>query len=198
MNYTLNNLSRFSFYEENDVALESYKTMKLTMDNFAKVSRFYTDRIDVESDLKKIIAIEKEYVKKIDEFYSLIEDDKYSIPDTLFKKYIPNFISFIGVSLSVLVLSKLESTDNEDAKNIMRSLGLINSGIGLIMKVKNSDAVHFKNNALDTLNKIKLAIKYDINIYNKCINVGITSKSQFLSCKIKINKEGIVEIYRKY
>ena len=50
----MSNLSK-NHIEELTPANESYKTMKITWENMEKICRDYTDKIDIETNIKKII-----------------------------------------------------------------------------------------------------------------------------------------------
>lgn len=193
----MSNLSKNNI-EELTPANESYKTMKITWENMEKICRDYTDKIDIETNIKKIIELETEYLEKLNEIYNLIEKDNLSIMDKILRKHIPTIILVINATLACLGLSKFETDNDARARTIMSGAGLIGTGAGIILKVKNSSAVNFKQNSLDAIERLKEELKKDIAVNQKFLSIGIRTKNQTLQCKVNIDKDGKIDIFRKY
>lgn len=192
-------MSNLGSYDDSvDYAMESYKTMKVTWDNITRMCRDYTDKIEIESSIKKIIELESEYLDKLNEFYSMIETDNLSLIDRFVRKYIPTLLLVINSTLACLGVSNLETENDTAAKKIMGSVGLVGTGASIIMKIKNSTAVNFKTNSLEAIDKIKEKIKEDIAINQKYLSVGIKTKADASQCTVNIEKDGKIAIYRKY
>lgn len=181
-----------------DCVMESYKTMKVTWENMEKMSRDYTDKIDVETNIKKVIELETEYLMKLNDFYTLIENDNLSVVDRILKKHIPTIIMVVNLTLACLGFSNLETENDENAKKVMSGIGMIGTGAGIALKVKNSSAVNFKPNALEAIDVAKDKLKQSIAINQKYISVGIKTTAQAAQCSVKIDKDGKIEVYRKY
>lgn len=197
MYYTMADLSK-SNIDDCEYAMESYKSMKVTWENMEKMCRDYTDKIDVETNIKKIVDLETEYLMKLNEFYNLIENDRLSVMDRIMKKYIPTVVLVVNMTLACLGLSDLEAENDTNAKRIMGGAGLIGSGAGVIMKVKASSSVNFKQNSLEAIDIAKENLKRNIAINQKYLSVGIRTTSQAAQCDVKITKDGKIEVYRKY
>lgn len=197
MYYTMSDLSKTNI-DECECVTESYKTMKVTWENMEKMCRDYTDKIDVETSIKKVIDLETEYLMKLNDFYNLIENDSLSILDRVMKKYIPTVILVLSSTLACLGLSNLEVEDDVYAKKIMGGAGMIGAGAGIVLKVKNSSSVNFKQNALEAINIAKDKLKQSIAINQKYLSVGIKTTAQAAQCTVKVDKEGKIEVYRKY
>lgn len=196
MNYTLSHLA--SMDDSMDNAMESYKTMKVTWENMNRMCREYTDKIEVETSIKKIIELETEYLGKINEFYAMIEDDRLSLMDKFVKKYIPTVLLVISATLACLGVSKLEAENDDTARRVMSGVGLVGAGSAILLKIKNSNAMNFKQNSLDAINEIKDKLKQDIAINQKYLSVGIKTKLDASQCTVNVDKDGKISIYRKY
>lgn len=195
MYYTLHDLENVDIQES---ALESYKTMNVTWENVEKITRDYSDKIDIENNLKKVIELETEFLDKLNEFYMLIKNDNLSTVDLIVKKHIPTVILVISATLTCFGASSVETTDDDKAKAIMSSVGIAGGIAGITMKVKNSSAINFKKNSLAAIDDIIKKLKTDISINQKLMSINIKSKTQASKCNINIGKDGKIEVYRKY
>lgn len=196
MNYTLSHLAYMD--EPMDSVMESYKTMKVTWENMNRMCREYTDKIEVETSIKKVVELETEYLGKINEFYALIEDNKLSLMDKFVRKYIPTVLLVVSATLACLGVSKLEADNDTTARSIMTGTGIIGTGSSIILKIKNSTAMNFKQNSLDAIDEIKDKLKHDIAVNQKYLSVGIKTKNDVSQCTVNIDKDGKISIYRKY
>ena len=189
-NYLLQNEDKYN------IATESYKTMKLTWDNLEQCTREMQDKIDIEADLAKIILLESEYLKKLNEFYDQIEKDKLNFGNKLMNTYIPNAVTALGILIKAMnVFLNVNFTYKRN--NVTTGLSIATVTAGLVMRLKTSKPRNFKKTALSSINSMKEDVKTDIKINQKLLSVGIKTKQEASNCSINVTKDDI-EIYRKY
>lgn len=186
-NYHLANFSDLAY----SPATESYKTMKMTWDKAERVAREYTDRIETTENLRRVIILEREYMEKLNEFYDTIENDDLTFKDKLLRRYIPTMIIIIGATASVLTLSLMGSTSNPSENNtpLITLTGVAGTGLGVGLKKKFSNVKNFKQTSLDSITKMKDALKTDININNVLVHAGISTRTEAKTCTVSVDNE---------
>lgn len=171
-------------------ATESYKTMKMTWDKAERVAREYTDRIETTESLRKVIILEREYMDKLNEFYDMIANDDLTFKDKLVRKYIPTMLIIVGATSSVLTLSLMGSTSTPSGVNPLVTLtSLAGTGLGVGLKKKFANMKNFKQTSLESIIKMKDALKTDININNVLVNAGINTRTEAKTCTISVDNE---------
>lgn len=157
-----------SFCNDMMIANESYKTMRLTYQNFEMESQKFVSQIKMEQNLRKQVQIYQDYYNRVLEFQQTISNDTYNNTDKLI-----NISQIIG---SILI-------------------AIPTGGIGLIGLSARRGA--YKNKKTKTISDLLFDITEKIQLTKYLISKGYKTTNSIANLKIKEMPSGGYQIYEK-
>lgn len=194
MDYSLNENVQLQSDSVSDISY-LYKSENMNWDNAKEFTKFFCVEVDNEDVFIKISELELEYLDKLSNLYSLVNNMKIGLSDDVIAKYVAIITEMVSELRSVLSLHRYNY--NKRTFKTIKNDGNDEIVAGwLIAKLKNSNVETFKFNCSDVINAIMNVFKNDILLNNRFNNMGINTRDKLIDYTVRIVKNGSFEIHR--
>lgn len=194
MDYSLNENVQLQSDSVSDISY-LYKSENMNWDNAKEFTKFFCVEVDNEDVFIKISELELEYLDKLSNLYSLVNNMKIGLSDDAIAKYVAIITEMVSELRSVLSLYRYNY--NKRTFKTIKNDGNDEIVAGwLIAKLKNSNVETFKFNCSDVINAIMNVFKNDILLNKRFNNMGINTRDQLIDYTVRVVKNGSFEIHK--